>query len=121
MTGLSSFGEAEILAAILTTAYVSLHAGDPGNTGANEVVGSNYARQLVAFTNAGANPTVASNSVIVSYPTAGATWGTISFFGLWDAETGGDFNGSGAIAPPKFVGAGDLVRFLAGQLVVSAT
>jgi hypothetical protein len=122
MSGLSPYGEGAVLAAITTTAYVSLHSADPGPTGANEIVAPNYARQgPIAFTNAGSDPTVASNSAIVSYPTAAQTWGNVAFFGLWDAATGGNFQGSNAVTPAKFVGAGDLVRFLAGQLTVTAT
>ena len=34
MTGLSSSGEAAVLTPLTTTAYVSLHTADPGNTGA---------------------------------------------------------------------------------------
>ena len=40
MTGLSSAGEAAVLTPLTTTAYVSLHTADPGNTGASEVSGS---------------------------------------------------------------------------------
>jgi hypothetical protein len=121
MSGLSSHGETIVLAAITTTAYVSLHIADPGDTGANEVVGPNYVREgPIAFTNAGSDPTVASNSAIVSFATAAQNWGNVTFFGLWDAATGGHFQGSNAVTPPKYVGAGDLVRFLAGQLTVSA-
>jgi hypothetical protein len=122
MSGLSPHGEAAVLAAITTTAYVSLHTGDPGDTGAFEVVAPNYAREgPIAFTTTGSDPTVASNSVIVSYPTASQDWGSVSFFGLWDSATAGNFQGSNAVIPAKYVGAGDLVRFLAGQLTVSAT
>ena len=68
MTGLSGAGEAAVLTPLTTTAYVSLHTADPGNTGASEVSGSAYARTgPVAFTNAGNNPTVASNSAIVTF------------------------------------------------------
>ena len=71
MTGLSSAGEAAVLTPLTTTAYVSLHTADPGDTGANEISGSAYARVgPVTFGNAGNNPTVASNSAIVTFPAA---------------------------------------------------
>jgi hypothetical protein len=121
MTGLSPSGETAVIAAIVTTAYVSLHTADPGNTGANEIIGNGYARQgPVAFTNSGSNPTVAANSAIVSYPTATAAWGTVSFFGLWSAASAGTFNGSAAVATPKPVNSGDQARFATGALTVSA-
>jgi hypothetical protein len=121
MSGLSSGGEAAVIAALTGTAYVSLHTADPGNTGASEVSGAAYARQgPVAFTNTGNNPTVAANSAIVSYPTATAAWGTITFFGLWSAASAGTFNGSAAVATPKTVNSGDQARFAAGALTISA-
>jgi hypothetical protein len=121
MAGLSPAGETAVLAALVTTAYVSLHTADPGNTGANEITGGGYARQgAVAFTNSGSNPTVAANSAIISYPTATAAWGTINFFGLWSAATAGTFNGSAAVATPKTVNSGDQARFATGALTVSA-
>lgn len=120
MTGLSSAGEAAVLTPLTTTAYVSLHTGDPGNTGATEVSGGGYARQgPVAFTNAGANPTVASNTGLVTWPAATAAWGTIGYFGVWTAATGGTFQGSGAVTTPKPVNIGDTPRFIAGALTIT--
>ena len=50
MTGLSSAGEAAVLAPLTAIAYVSLHTADPGSAGASEVSGGAYARQgPVAF------------------------------------------------------------------------
>jgi hypothetical protein len=121
MTGLSGFGEAAVLAPLTATAYVSLHTADPGNTGASEVSGGAYARQgPTTFANAGANPTVASNSSIITYPAATAAWGAIGFFGVWDAATGGNFRGSGAVTTPKLVNSGDTARFAANSLTITA-
>jgi hypothetical protein len=120
MTGLSSSGEAAVLTPLTTTAYVSLHTADPGNTGASEISGAGYARQgPIAFANAGSNPTVASNSSIVTYAAATGSWGTVAYFGLWTALLGGTFQGSGALTTPKPVGNGDTARFLAGALTVT--
>ena len=121
MTGLSSSGEAAVLTPLTTTAYVSLHTADPGNTGASEVAGGAYARQgPITFANAGSNPTVASNSAILTYPAATAAWGTIGFFGIWTAASGGTFQGSGAVTTPKAVNSGDTARFAAGALTITA-
>ena len=112
MTGLSSSGEAAVLAPLTTTAYVSLHTADPGNTGTSEVSGGGYARQgPITFASAGSNPTVASNSAILTYPAATASWGTISLFrhldggqrrdvpglGRADDAEGGQFRRHGAV------------------------
>ena len=121
MTGLSSVGEAAILTPLTTSAYVSLHTGDPGDAGANEVSGGGYARQgPIAFANTGANPTVASNSAILTFPQATASWGMITHFGQWSAATGGTFRGSAALAAPGPVNNADTVRFLVGSLTITA-
>ncbi len=119
-SNLSGKGETAILAPLTSSAYVSLHTGDPGDTGASEVSGGGYARQPVTFTNAGNNPTVASNSAVINFPTATAGWGTISYFGIWDAVTAGNFRGSGTMTA-KNVNLNDTARFLAGTLTITAT
>ena len=121
MVGLSSKGETLVNAALTPSGYVSLHTADPGDSGASEVSGGAYARLgPVAFTNAGNNPTVSSNSAILTYAPATATWGTILYFGLWDAVTAGNFRGSGALTTPKAVNSGDTARFVAGALTITA-
>lgn len=120
MSGLSSYGETIVLAAILNTVFVSLHTADPGNNGTSEIAGNGYARVAATFTDTGANPTTGSNATIVSFPTATGGWGTVTFFGLWDSLTGGNFQGSGAIDTARTVLNGDLVRFPTGALTVSA-
>ena len=121
MTGLSSAGEAAVLAPLTAVAYVSLHTADPGSAGASEVSGGAYARQgPVAFTNAGSKPTVASNSAILTFPQATAAWGVVSYFGLWTAASGGTFLGSGALTAPGPVNNGDTARFLVGSLTITA-
>jgi hypothetical protein len=121
MTGLSSKGEIAVLTPLTTTMYVSLHTADPGDTGANEVSGGAYVRQgPVTFANAGNNPTVASNTTIVTYAAATTAWGLITHFGDWDAATAGNFRGSGAVTTPKAVNSGDTARFAAGSLTITA-
>ena len=121
MTGLSSKGETAVLTPLTTTCYVSLHTADPADAGASEISGAGYARiGPVAFGNAGNNPTVASNSAIATFPAATGSWGTVSYFGVWDAVTAGNFLGSGALATPKAVSNGDTARFLAGALTITA-
>ncbi len=73
------------------TTFVSLHTGDPGTTGANEVSGGTYARVAVTF---GAQSTISggrrisvASQVSVNVP-AGTT---VTFVGVFDAVTGGNF------------------------------
>lgn len=121
MSGLSSKGEATVLASLTGNFFVSLHTADPGDAGAAEVAGGAYARQgPVPFANSGNNPTTASNSAIVVYGTAAADWGTVNYFGAWDNVTGGNFHGSGVLDVARLVLAGDTVRFLTGSLKLTA-
>ena len=124
MVGLSSKGEAAVLAPLTTTCYVSLHTGDPLDAGGSEVTGGSYARVNATtsggFTNTGNNPTVASNAGIFTFPAATAVWGTVTHFGTWDAATAGNFRGSGSVNTPKAVGNGDIARFAAGALTIRA-
>jgi hypothetical protein len=120
MAGLSSIGEADVLVPLTDNVFVSLHLADPGDTGANEVVGGGYVRQgPIAFASSGFNPTVAANTTIMTFPQASANYGTVLFFGLWTALSGGSFLGSGAVAIPIPINAGDSARFYANTLTIT--
>jgi hypothetical protein len=125
MAGLSAAGEANVLNSITAPpstggSFISLHTGDPGNTGATEISSGGYIRQGGSFANSGQNPTIASNNTIVAFPAATAAWGTVAYFGVWDAPTLGSFLGSGALDAPQPVNPGDQVRFIVGALQISA-
>lgn len=119
MVGLAPAGETAVLAPLTTSVSVSLHTGDPGNTGTSEVSGGSYARVAGAtFSNAAdATKTVASNVGIITFPVATGAWGTVSHFGVW---SGASFLGSGALTTAKAVGNGDTARFAAGALTITA-
>jgi hypothetical protein len=121
MSGLSPNGQAAVLLPLTENAFTSLHSADPGDTGANELAGNGYARPgPAAFENIGQNPTVASNLDTVAFPPALADWGAPTFVGNWDAATGGNFMGSGAIAVPKPIKAGDVAQFTPGTLTITS-
>lgn len=116
MTGLASAGEAKALNAILASATVSLHTGDPGDSGGAEVVAASYARASATFSLSGSNPTTGSNSTIITFNTALEGWGTIAYFGVWSA---GVFMGSGSLGTAKDVSTGDTPRFQTNALTVN--
>jgi hypothetical protein len=62
---------------------------------------------------------VASNNAILTYPVATANYGTINFFGLWTAASGGNFLGSGPVGFPIPINQGDSARFYANTLTVT--
>ena len=122
MVGLAQTGESLVLAAFVTP-FIGLHTADPLNAttvqAGTEVSGSAYARQSATLTNAGNNPTVASNNAILTYPTATGAWGTVSHFSVSSAVTAGNYYGSGALTTPKAVNSGDTARFAIGALTIT--
>lgn len=119
--GLSTNGESAVLTALMTGRYISLHTGDPGNTGANEVAGSAYARQAQgSFSQTGNNPRTASNDATIDFPIATGSWGTISYFGIWDAVSAGNFLGGYALSVSKAIATDDIARFPATTLAITA-
>lgn len=78
--------------------WASLHDGDPGTTGANELTGGSpaYARKQLTWGTAAAGA-VSAGLVTFDVP-AGAT---VDHFGLWDAATAGNFFGGNAVSNPE--------------------
>lgn len=91
----------------------------PAGTGGVEVSGGAYARQAMAFTTSGTGPAVASNSALVQFPTATASWGTINGAGLYTASSGGTLIDAGALAVSKVIGTGDTFAFPIGNYTVN--
>jgi hypothetical protein len=80
--------------------HISLHSGDPGTSGANELTGGSpaYARKAVTWTAAAAG--VRDNNAALTFDVPAAT--TVFFIGLWSALTAGTFYGwfpVGGVAP----------------------
>jgi hypothetical protein len=96
-----------------TTLYVGLFTSDPGETGSGtEVSGGSYARQTIAFTVTGSQ---ASNTAAVEFPTATASWGTITFAAIYDALSGGNLLAYGALTTSKTIDNGDVFRIPTGD------
>lgn len=95
------------------TLYVGLFTSDPGETGSGtEVSGGSYARQTIAFTVTGSQ---ASNTAAAEFPTATASWGTITYAAIYDALSGGNLLASGALTTSKTIDSGDVFRIPAGD------
>lgn len=60
---------------------LSLHTGDPGTTGANEVSGGSYARKTVTWGSASGG--TRSNSAAVTFDVPGST--TVFYVGFWNS------------------------------------
>ncbi len=100
----STYFKNTALDAVLTGVFVSLHTGDPGNTGANEVSGGSpaYARKAISFSAASGGSKAASTSPVIDVPAAT----TVTFAGFWDASTSGHFLASSDISDETFGGQG---------------
>lgn len=117
-----------------TTLYVGLLTAAPSDTGGGtEVSGGSYARVAVTSSLANwagtqsAGSTVASsgtggatsNNAAITFPTPGATWGTVTHFGIYDAASGGNLLFYGALTIAKTINQSDTVTFPAASLSIT--
>lgn len=103
----------------ITTVYVSLHNGDPGADGSNELTGGSYARQQVnhAGWNAAAVATEGSECTTISDLTfSNLLANTITHVGIWDALSGGNFLQGGETIQDTVIGGGGSFVLTAGFL-----
>ena len=128
MAGFSDYLEDKVLDHVFggtaytapTTLYVALYTVAPTDTGGGtEVSGGAYARQTAAFTVSGTNPTTASNSAAIEYPTATANYGTVVAVGIFDASSGGNLLAYANLDTSKVVSTGDVFRFNTGDLDIT--
>ena len=128
MAGFSDYLEDKVLDHVFggnaytapTTLYVALYTVAPTDTGGGtEVSGGGYVRQSSAFTVSGTNPTTASNSAAVEYPTATADYGTVVAVGIFDALSSGNLLAYANLTTSKVVSTGDVFRFNTGDLDVT--
>lgn len=104
-------GAANGVRALLTSnvGYVSMHTADPGTTGASEVAGAGYARGSSTFAAASGGSCVGT-AANVAAPTGVSTVAT--YWGLWDAASGGGWIDGGALTPSEtFSTAGGVLAF----------
>lgn len=129
MAGFSDVWENELLdhtlrneaAPAVPNVYVSLHSSDPGETGANELVGTGngYLRASGAFSSASAG--ASANTNLLAWTNLPS--GNISHCGLWNASGNGAGNGTflggGAFSQTRNVFGGDGFNVAIGDLDVT--
>lgn len=81
--------EAAVLAVSGRGAWIAVHTGDPGTTGANEATGGGYARVQTTWTAGGSDGVVTGSEVSITLP-AGPGYTCPS---VWTAATGGSYVG----------------------------
>lgn len=114
-----------------TNVYVSLHTADPGLTGANEVSTGDwpsYAREdaaqggaLSAAFSAAASKATANANQMAWAANDGAGSVVVTYAGLWDASSAGNFLGYAALTASKTIGVGDEIKIAIGDLDVAIT
>lgn len=128
MAGFSDYLEDKVLDHVFggnaysapSTLYVALYTVAPTDTGGGtEVSGGAYVRQTGTFTVSGTNPTTASNSAAIEYPTATADYGTVVAVGIFDALSSGNLLAYANLTTSKVVSTGDVFRFNTGDLDVT--
>ena len=101
-----------------TTVYVSLYTTNPDeDDSGTEVSGGSYARTSVTF-GAPSNGTC-SNSADVTFPTATASWSTVTHIGIWDASTAGNLLYHTPLDTSKTIDSGDIFKITSGNLTVT--
>lgn len=97
--------------------YVGLFTTDPAEDGSGtEVSGGSYARQTASFTVSG---NTATTDAAIEFPTATASWGTISHIGIYDALTTGNLLAYSALTASKTIDSGDVFRIPAGDIDIT--
>lgn len=102
-----------------TAWHLALFTSNPAeNASGSEVStsGTAYARQSATFTVSG---NTASNSGAVEFPTATASYGTVTHVGVYTASSGGDLIAYAALSTSKAIDTGDVFRVPAGDLDVT--
>jgi len=128
MAGFSDYLEDKVLDHVFggnaytapSTLYVALYTVAPTDTGGGtEVSGGGYVRKSGTFTVSGTNPTTASNSSAIEYPTATADYGTVVAVGIFDASSSGNLLAYANLTSSKVVSSGDVFRFNASDLDIT--
>lgn len=95
--------------------YVSLHSGDTGETGTNEILAAG--RQLATTVFGAAGPTSKTTIIDLFWPSMPAGW--VTHVCIWDAPTGGNPLFLGPLVTPRTLDLGDTYRIPSGSLTIT--
>ncbi len=104
-----------------TAVYLALSTTDFTDTGGSgtEPVGNGYARTAITF---GAPVSrVITQNADVEFPQATGSWGTIGYWAIFDASTGGNALAYGSFGTAKAVDSGKTVTVPSGQITITGT
>lgn len=123
----SNTTETHVLNYLLTSAsvtrptawYLALYTSNPAEDNSGTEVstsGTAYARQSASFTVSGNS---ASNTSEIEFPTATASFGTVTHAAVFDASTGGNMIAYAALATSKTIDTGDVMRVPASDFDIT--
>lgn len=129
MSGFSTYEAQRLITALRAeTLYVALFTSDPtdDNVTANEVSGAWYARQALGALSAPVGTGVAtSNSNQVTFPAVTGSSVTVSYYGIYDALSGGNLKfsfqvtDSGGTPTPRTYTVDDVPVFPASSITLT--
>ena len=103
---------------VATQVWVGLYTTTTNDAGGGtEVTGGAYARKLAGLS--AATGGASSNATDITFPTATASWGTITHVALLDAESAGNMLMHSPLDASKAVASGDTFKINAGDLDVT--
>lgn len=98
--------------------WAAIHDIDPGITGAGEVFGNAYQRQVVSQVDWNAAAARLSDTITalqwLNMPSA-----AVNYIGLWDSPSNGNFLIAAPVSTPVVLGYDDTYQINAGQLIVN--
>jgi len=104
-----------------TNWYVGLYASgnQPSDSASGtELSGSGYARQSVSFSVTG---NAGTNSGTITFPTATGSWGTVTFAGIFDAQTSGNLIAYAQLGASKVIDTNDILQISGSSLTLTLT
>lgn len=102
-----------------TAWYLALFTSNPAEDASGTEVstsGTAYARQSASFTVSGNS---ASNTSEIEFPTATASFGTVTHAAVFDASTGGNMIAYAALSTSKTIDTGDVMRVPASDFDIT--
>lgn len=100
-----------------STVYVGLFTATPNeDDSGTEVSGGSYARQSGSFSVSG---NTATTTAAIEFPTATASWGTITHIGIYDASSSGNLLAYASLTASKAIASGDVFRIPTGDIDIT--
>ncbi|MCL2248680.1 MAG: hypothetical protein FWC13_05375 [Oscillospiraceae bacterium] len=104
-----------------TQVFVGLLTSDPTDEDIGlEVSGGNYERQPISFSPPEIilGKTQITNNAEVRFPVATANWGTVAYFGIYNAQSGGELYAHTPVGIPKQIENDDEAVYRPGMVII---